>query len=93
VQDFAWTRSAIPGDPCVVDVELGFAVAPVTVVLQQGWGELRGNDFRGEKERAAKIQNGFHDNSIHQAISTKEIFEHRPLTPSHPCHFERSRGI
>ena len=76
VQDFAGARNAVTGDLCIVDIELGFAIAPITVVLEQGGRELRCSKPCGEKERAAEIDEGFHDDSIHQ--------------PIHPCHSKRS---
>ena len=53
VQDFARARNAVADDLRVVDVELGFAVAPVTVVLEQGGSELREARFGDEESKNA----------------------------------------
>jgi len=50
VQDFAGTRSAFANELRIVNIELSFAVAPVTVVLEQGGGELREGVVRHEPQ-------------------------------------------
>src|SRR3982751_2897716 len=40
VKHFGLTRLAVAHDLRVVDVELGFAIVPITRVLDEGWREL-----------------------------------------------------
>src|ERR1044071_8386196 len=72
VHDFAGARNAITGDLCIVDVELGFAVAPITVVLQQSGRELR-------EEASAQKQCNRHQ---------KAWFEHRAQSMAFPSSVE-----
>src|SRR5712692_3883742 len=45
VQHLARSRLALANNLRVVEIELGFAVAPVAAVLQKRWRELRGRAF------------------------------------------------
>src|SRR5438046_3882265 len=70
VQDFAGARDAITGDLCIVDIELRFAVAPVTVVLQQGGRELREGPS-DKKYGKHDQQRGFEHQAINYGISSE----------------------
>src|ERR1051326_3224094 len=55
MQHLAWSRGARPRGLRVVDVELRFAIAPITVVLEKGWREL-GQRGTSEQEAAEQWQ-------------------------------------
>ena len=66
MQHFARTRLPVTDDLRVVDVELGFAVVPVAVVLEKARSELR-EAARAEKCRA---QDCAQKNFLHRLINT-----------------------
>ena len=65
MERFARTWLSVSHNLCVVDVELGFAVAPIAVVLEKARTELSGG--RAEEDHA---HNCTPKNSLHRLINT-----------------------